>query len=79
MSEAELQAQCAFVSNHTAASDYMTEQREQEEMAIHKCKFHNYEHYYVRHTCGHEYCPQYWISCPRCFGTHPENRKEINS
>jgi hypothetical protein len=40
----------------------------------HKCKLHNYEHFYVRHTCGHEFCPQSWLYCPRCHGSHEGNR-----
>lgn len=40
-----------------------------------KCKFHNYEHFYVRHVCGHEYCSQVWRCCPRCYGSDSENRK----
>lgn len=40
-----------------------------------KCKFHDYAHPYVRHVCGCEYCPHYWASCPRCYGTHAENQR----
>ena len=40
----------------------------------HKCKSHNYEHFYVRHTCGHEFCPFSWLYCPRCHGSHEGNR-----
>ena len=40
----------------------------------HKCKFHGYSHDYVRHDCGHEYCPFYWIACPRCHGSEENNQ-----
>ena len=39
----------------------------------HKCKSHEYAHFYVRHTCGHEFCPYSWLYCPRCTGSHAEN------
>lgn len=40
----------------------------------HKCKFHDYEHNYVRHSCGHEYCPYTWLYCPRCVDRDSNNR-----
>ena len=56
-------------------SDQELAQMANESKPVHKCKLHNYEHDYVRHVCGHEYCPQVWKSCPRCYGSHAENQK----
>ena len=39
----------------------------------HKCKAHHEAHDYTKHSCGHEYCPHYWQSCPRCFGSGDGN------
>lgn len=39
----------------------------------HKCKVHNYEHNYVQHTCGHEFCNRIWVHCPSCHGSGAEN------
>jgi hypothetical protein len=37
------------------------------ELAVRRCKFHQYSHYYHRcPTCGCQYCDQYWSDCPRC-------------
>jgi len=33
---------------------------------IYKCKCHN-KPYMVCTVCQHQYCDQYWISCPRCY------------
>jgi hypothetical protein len=37
------------------------------------CKFHDYAHPYTKHTCGCEYCPFYWLACPRCHGSDDSN------
>jgi len=43
--------------------------------ATNDCKLHDNVHPYVRHAaCGHEYCPHYWMACPRCQGSHEGNR-----
>lgn len=38
-----------------------------------KCKMHDGAHDYAKHDCGHEYCPVYWSSCPRCHGREIAN------
>jgi hypothetical protein len=42
-----------------------------------QCKMHGYTHDYTRHDCGCQYCPQYWIGCPRCHGSDENNRVNI--
>ncbi len=37
------------------------------------CKGHGRRHHYLKHDCGHEYCPRYWRYCPRCHGTAERN------
>jgi hypothetical protein len=41
---------------------------------VHTCKAHGHAHRYTRHNCGHQYCPLYWIACPRCYGSEENNR-----
>jgi hypothetical protein len=47
--------------------------------AIHTCKFHNHNHSYTKHECGHEYCSLYWNACPRCHGTEENNHVQRHS
>jgi hypothetical protein len=54
-------------ANHICAS--CTRKRDEN----HFCKTHKGEHGYVKHICGHEFCPQYWTSCPRCYGSTERN------
>ena len=35
------------------------------------CKCHGRP--YTVHSCGCQFCPLYWHSCPRCYGSDPEN------
>ena len=49
----------------TTASYNLRNWKELDKAAL--CKLHNYEHFYTVHSCGHQYCPQTWKACPRCF------------
>lgn len=42
-----------------------------------KCKMHDGAHDYAKHDCGHEYCPVYWSSCPRCHGREFANMRHM--
>jgi hypothetical protein len=46
---------------------------------LYTCKHHDHAHSYVACAdCGHQYCPHYWRSCPRCNGNGYDNMSNFN-
>jgi hypothetical protein len=40
----------------------------------HKCKLHGDAHEYAKcMVCNHQFCHDYWYSCPSCFGSGADN------